>query len=230
MGDSTGAAWLSFSADMNGDGQVTLTDVWLWLVQIFFLPGDSLLRVLLTYLPGLARFLELGAGSYGGLFSAIVSAVIWLFGVVMIGALYGVVVDFDRALTERLRRYCREWLRRGRVARTWLFCQLRRLRQTISLRRREPNPEMQLDEVELNEIELEALRSHALLAPGYVMSASDLAGALEIRRSQASQLLDKLERLALLQRTFSTNDGESGYRLSQPGHFVLMARSRVVER
>lgn len=229
MGDSAGAAWASFSMDMNGDGQVTLTDVWLWLVQIFFLPGDGLLWVLLTYLPGLARFLELGTGSYGGMFSAIASVAIWMFGIVMIGALFSLVLDFDRALTERLRRYCREWLRRGRVARTWVFCQLRRLCQTISLRRREPKPEMDLDEVDLNEIELEVLRSHALLAPGYVMSVSDLAGALEIRRSQAGELLAKLEKLALLQRSFSTNDGESGYRLSQPGHFVLMARSRVVE-
>jgi predicted transcriptional regulator len=85
---------------------------------------------------------------------------------------------------------------------------------------------MDLGELVLSELELEVLRSHALLAPGYVMSASDLAGSLEIRRSQASQLLAKLEKLALLQRGFSTDEGESGYRLSGSGHFVLMARGQ----
>jgi hypothetical protein len=227
MDDGTRAAWLSFSTDMNADGEFTFTDVWLWIVHVFFMPGDAVIWSVLSYAPWLARFLELGASSYGGLFSAIVSVVIWLFGLVMAGAVYSVVLEFDRALTGRLSRYYRGWLRRARVARIWLSCNMRRLLQRLSLKRRRVDPEIGLDELDLDDLEIEALRSHALLAPGYVLSVSDLAASLEIRRGQAQQLLTKLEKLALLQRGFGASDGETGYRLSRPGQFVLMARSRI---
>jgi hypothetical protein len=227
MGDSTGAAWLSFSRDMNADGEFTFTDIWLWTVHFFFIPGDAVVWVTLTYVPWLARFLELGAGSYGELFSAIVSAAIWLFGLVMTGALYSLVLDLDRALTGSAVRFCREWLRRARVLRTWLACQVHGSRQLMSPRRRASVPEIDLDELDLEEIEIEVLRSHAFLAPGYLLNVSELASSLEIHRAQAQKLLDKLEGLALLQRGFGSTDGQSGYRLSPPGQFVLMARSRI---
>jgi hypothetical protein len=35
--------------DMNGDGMVTISDVWLWLKWIFFAPGDLLLLLLMKY-------------------------------------------------------------------------------------------------------------------------------------------------------------------------------------
>ncbi|HSG63838.1 MAG TPA: hypothetical protein VLD39_02515, partial [Gammaproteobacteria bacterium] len=214
------------SDDMNLDGRFTTSDVWLWLVHIFFLPGDGLLWLMLTYMPGLARFLELDEGHYGGVFAAIGSAVVWLLTLVFVGTAYGMLMDLDRALTARVRAWYAEGLRRLRVARRWTTCELRRLRSSLPTRRPpQRRDEIDIAELALSDVELETLRSHALLAPGYVMSASDLAGSLEIRRSQASQLLAKLEKLALLQRSFSTNEGESGYRLSAAGRFVLMARS-----
>ena len=232
MADTTGAAWLSFSTDMNADGSFTFTDVRLWIVQAFFIPGDVAIWVMLTYAPWLGRFLELGSSSYGGLFSAIVSVASWLFGFVMIGALSSLIADLDRKLTGRVLRYGREWLRRIRVARIWLFCQGRRIRHALSPNPREPDPAidldaLDLDALDLDELEIEALRAHAFLAPGYVLSVSDLATSLEVRRGQAQQLLEKLEKLGLLQRGFGSSDGETGYRLSPPGEFVLMARNRL---
>ena len=227
MGNGARAAWMSFRQDMNGDGQVTLSDVWLWLVHVFFLPGDGFVWLMLTSAPGLARFLEIDGGSYGGLFSAIASVAIWLFGLVMAGAVFNTVLDLDRALTRRISSYFREWQRRGRVLRTWLICQLRRLVQALRVKRRAGSPEIGLDELVLEDIELEVLRSHAMLAPGFVLSVSDLATSLDLRRGEAQRLLVKLEKLTLLQRSFSASDGETGYRLSQPGRFVLMARSRL---
>jgi hypothetical protein len=212
---------------MNADGRITVSDLWLWLVHVFFLPGDGLLWLLLTYVPGFARFLEVDAGSYGSFFAAIISAIVWLFALALAGAIYGMVLDLDRALTASVSGWYGEWLRRARVARRWTVCEFRRIRSSLSSQRASRGPDaMDLGELVLSELELEVLRSHALLAPGYVMSASDLAGSLEIRRSQASQLLAKLEKLALLQRGFSTDEGESGYRLSGSGHFVLMARGQ----
>ena len=219
---------ITFRRDMNGDGLYAPVDAWLWLVHAYFLPGRTFVWLMLTYLPGVARFAELGTDDYEGLFAAITSAIVWVLVFVILGTVYGMVMDLDRAITARVRAWREEWLRRFRVVRRLLVCELRRLRGAIRFSRtsRGGSDEVDLGEIVLSEIELDTLRSHALLAPGYVMSASDLAGSLEIRRSQASQLLSKLEKLALLQRTFSTNEGESGYRLSGSGHFVLNARSR----
>jgi len=64
MNDSSSPDWLSFTLDMSSDGRVTITDAWLWVVQLFFVPGNTVLWLLLTYLPSFAGFLELGSGSY----------------------------------------------------------------------------------------------------------------------------------------------------------------------
>lgn len=226
MDESAKVPWPAFGLDTSGDGQFTLTDVWLWLAQLFFLPGDGLLWALWTYAPDLAAFLELGPASYGGLVSAIVSAAAWFLAFVIVGAAYARVRDFDRALTQRVIRSYDESLRWGRVARRWLVCQARRLKAALSLRRRQDAVEIDLAEIDLDDLDMEVLRSHALLAPGYVMSVSDLAASLEIRRPQAQQLLTKLEKLALLQRALGTDDGETGYRLSRPGSLVLEAHGR----
>ena len=49
----------TFDADMNGDGVVNLSDVWLWVNWLFFAPGDLLLLLCMTHLPELAVFLEI---------------------------------------------------------------------------------------------------------------------------------------------------------------------------
>ena len=56
----------TFTADMNGDGAVNLSDLWLWAQWMFFAPGDLLLLVCMKHFPGLALFLELDAASLSG--------------------------------------------------------------------------------------------------------------------------------------------------------------------
>ena len=230
MNDGSSPDWLSFMLDMSADGRVTFTDAWLWLVQLYFLPGNAVLWVLLSYLPSFAGFLELGSDSYNGLFTATVAAAVWLFTIVMIGVVFGAVRNFDRALTAYCVRASNELLRLGRVFRRWSFCQAQRLRAALTLRRHQSRCDIDLDELALDDLELEVLRSHALLAPGFVMGVAELAVSLEIRRSEAQQLVEKLERLSLLQRGFAESDGGTGYRLSQPGRFVLMAKTRIAAR
>ena len=227
MNDSSSPDWLSFTLDMSSDGRVTITDAWLWVVQLFFVPGNTVL--LLTYLPSFAEFLELGSGSYNGLFTAIFSVAIWLFSMVMIGVVFGAIRNFDHALTAYCARIYRELLRLCRVVKRWSYCQAQRLRAVLALRRQQSRYDIDLEELALDDLELEVLRSHALLAPGFVMGIAELAVSLEIRRGQAQQLVDKLEKLTLLQRGFGESDGGTGYRLSQPGRFVLMAKTRVAK-
>ncbi len=223
MDESRTNPWPSLIRDMNADGQFTLSDVWLWIVHVFFAPGDAVLWVLLTYTPSLATFLELGPRSYHGPFTAMVSGTIWLVTLVIVGVVYGLVRNVDQAVTAFVIRYYHEWRRRFRVLRTWTACQLRGLKLRLPQWRHEAAPELDLGELALSELEHEVLRSTALLAPGYVYTASDIAGFLEIRRGQAKRTLDRLKSLQLLETGLSASDGESGYRLSQSGRLLVMA-------
>lgn len=65
-----------FVADMNMDGLITITDVWLWFKWLFFFPGDSLISFLGPSAVG--RFFEMSPENYGGGFSFLVSAFFWM--------------------------------------------------------------------------------------------------------------------------------------------------------
>ncbi len=223
MDEHSTTPWRPLTRDMNVDGQFTLSDVWLWIVHLYFLPGDAVLWLLLTYTPGLATFLELGPSSYQGLFTAMVAGTIWLVALVFVGVAYGFVRNLDQALTALVVRYYREWRRRFRVVRTWTVCQLRGVKLRLPFWRHEAAPELDLGELALSELEHEVLRSTALLAPGYVCTSSDIAGSLDIRRNEAGRLLERLRSLQLLETGFSASDNERGYRLSQPGRLFVMS-------
>ena len=67
-------AWVP---DMNGDGRVSVRDVWPWAKWLFLYPGDFAIYVLLERVPVAARFLELGPASYGGALAVALSIVAW---------------------------------------------------------------------------------------------------------------------------------------------------------
>lgn len=67
-----------FYADMNVDGRITISDVWLWIKWLFFYPGDLVIAGLIEYLPTVAAFLELTYNSYSGTLSGFVSGMLWL--------------------------------------------------------------------------------------------------------------------------------------------------------
>ena len=74
----TNARMWAFVADMNGDGVVTISDVWLWFEWLYFYPGDGVVWVVGTALPAAARFLEVTPASYGAASgSGIISLLIW---------------------------------------------------------------------------------------------------------------------------------------------------------
>jgi hypothetical protein len=83
--------------DVNDDGQFTISDVPVWLVEAFFLPGDWLIWATLTYAAPVARFLELGAADYGSVLSGSVSGLIWLALVILAVMAYRAFHNFNRA-------------------------------------------------------------------------------------------------------------------------------------
>lgn len=75
----------SFVADMNYDGTVTISDIWLWFKWIYFYPGDGVVYFLVNKAPDIGRFLEMTYSSYGGLFSGVISFFVWLIALAIIG-------------------------------------------------------------------------------------------------------------------------------------------------
>lgn len=68
----------SFIADMNYSGSITISDLWLWFKWLYFFPGDGVFYFVIHKLPGMAAFFEITFDNYGGIFSGIISFVVWL--------------------------------------------------------------------------------------------------------------------------------------------------------
>jgi hypothetical protein len=72
----------TWSADMTGDGFVTISDVWASVLWAFYLPGDLAVFYLRRSRPQLIEditfFFETTPPDYGGWLSLSISAVVWL--------------------------------------------------------------------------------------------------------------------------------------------------------
>jgi hypothetical protein len=67
-----------FSKDVNGDGRVTISEVWAAAKTLFFLPGDISLGLVFHFIPDVAAFLEINRVWVGAVLSGIVSIAIWV--------------------------------------------------------------------------------------------------------------------------------------------------------
>jgi hypothetical protein len=65
-------------ADMNADGIVSVSDVWLWIKSAFFYPGDVVVFVFGNLSEYSRQFFEITNQSFGGWFSALFSVAAWL--------------------------------------------------------------------------------------------------------------------------------------------------------
>ena len=73
--------------DQNGDGAITMTDVWIITKSLFFLPGDGVIYA--AYHENSAgMFFEITPDFYGGVFSGIVSLLIWLVLLSVVGSVF----------------------------------------------------------------------------------------------------------------------------------------------
>lgn len=75
--------WM-FIGDMNGDGQITISDVGLWCQWLFYAPGDFVLLAVMLKLPSVATFFELTPTMLAGGWSFAISLFIWWIMVVSI--------------------------------------------------------------------------------------------------------------------------------------------------
>jgi hypothetical protein len=183
---------------------------------VFFAPGDYVLSLILEYAPSLARAAGLTTADYGGLVPILFSSLFWLAVLLLLRACYLFVRELFRTVFASIRNACRGVLRVARASRTAIVCLFKR-----------PNRAARqaalaaIEEIELNDLELAVLRVQGRLAPGYIVTARDVARRLAATGWQVQQALARLRRLQLVDTALGSGDGEEGYRLTSLGkHFV----------
>jgi len=65
-------------ADLTGDGQFTISDIWHWLGWLFHCPGDGAIYLFVHHASSWARFLEISLSDYGGFLSGLLSVFAWM--------------------------------------------------------------------------------------------------------------------------------------------------------
>jgi len=76
-----------FRLDINYDGSFTISDVWILLAQLFYLPGDLIIYQIINFAPSAATFMELSYHDYHGILSGIVSFFSWILAISIVIAL-----------------------------------------------------------------------------------------------------------------------------------------------
>jgi len=66
----------SFEADMDQNGAITISDIWLWVDWLFFYPGDFLILGIMKF-GDIHTFFELSSNTFGNWFSGIISFIFW---------------------------------------------------------------------------------------------------------------------------------------------------------
>ena len=197
---------LSYSAE--GTGQQ--------LYQLFFLPGEYLLLLASTYAPELTDQLRSSLLDPRGDLSQVLSALIWLALFLSIGPVRHRVKMYFRMLSEL-----------SKVVRCSIRARLhvtKPMRESFLNRISMGHMYGEIDvsaEASLSELDIAVLEAEAELAPGFSHTAPDIAALLRVRPGQAQESLDKLKKLDLISDSFGSQDGFSGYQITESGRFIV---------
>jgi hypothetical protein len=195
------------------DGAIAIPSFEEW----FYLPGDWLIYWLSSRVPPLAELLGVGPADYGGAFAGLLSWLLWIAFAIALIAAAATVRRFDRAVTSGLVDGVAELKRRIRMA--VAFARYRRQRKVV---RKEPT--FDGEEPSLSRDEERALELHARLAPGFALAVNDVAEELDVRVYEVRSVVERLQRLKLLQSTVGGLDGETAYTLTSAGRALLRLR------
>ncbi len=181
----------------------------------FFLPGDWLIYWLASRAPAVAAALDLGPPDYGGSFSGFLSWAFWVGAPIASIAAAAAVRRFDEHLTRRIAHAVSELKRRVRMA-----IAMARYRRGRKASRQEPSFDVE-ELPSLKRDDLRALALHAKLAPGFALTADDVAEELDRRVHEIRAVLERLRELELLQATVGGLEGETAYTLTAAGRAAL---------
>ena len=93
-----------FMWDMNQNGLVTVSDLWLWIKWAYFWPGDALIYLAILHTPSLAEFFELSAAKYGGPLSLFLSFPMWIIFLVVFIVTFRMMIRLGARAAEALKR------------------------------------------------------------------------------------------------------------------------------
>lgn len=202
--------------DADADGYVTIRDLWETLLQLFFLPGDAFISLLAAWLPGVARFLELGPEDQGTAVAKFIAVGIWIAVFIVSGIVISAVRDFDRRLTERVRAIGRESLRVIRIMR-------RRLVTTFASLRRKPRAGvMESGSVVLGAAETAVLKCYAGREETRMLAPAEIASMLKLSRKQVNTALRQLLDLRMIEKSADEVSGIPTHKISQAGQIYLI--------
>jgi DNA-binding MarR family transcriptional regulator len=185
---------------------------------LLYLPGDTAIDLLIRNAPALADRLGIGRDDIGGVISLSVSIGAWIVIVIFIGLIVSAIRDFDRALTAYLSSRYGEAKRLLRIQRRKLTSWIGLLRH----RRRLKSPGLDVAEVELGKLEAAVLRCHAGVDELHVMAADEVARRLKLSVQQVRKALRSLLEQHLIERSFGTDEGREGHRITRAGQIYLI--------
>lgn len=100
----SGVRQWDFVWDMNQNGVVTVSDLWLWIKWLYFWPGDGLIYLILRKAPEVAAFFELSAAKFGGPLSLFLSFPMWILFLVVFIVTWRLMISLGRRAAEALKR------------------------------------------------------------------------------------------------------------------------------
>jgi DNA-binding MarR family transcriptional regulator len=210
--------WNLPGLDINQDGRFSLGDIWAWAVQLLFLPGDAAIAALVTYLPKLAAFLELGPDDYGGTLSVAVSVAIWLVVLILAGLVANFIRNFDQALTTYIAIRYNDGKRGIRIFRRRFTSWIGYLRQQRRARERG----VIVGELDLERFDSTVLRCFADSGEVNILAAADVANRLKVSLRQVQSALRRLTEYHLVERAFGTDEGRDGHHITRAGQIYLI--------
>jgi len=208
--------WISFMDTAFVEMMSGLSQLWLSLSQAFLVPGDYILGLLITRAPWLLDYVELNAEDYGVVYAAVLSAATWLFAAMLVKAGYNMIRNVVDSMFYGVRNLAVQVSHRLRMIRLKLVAPIRRVQQRFNATR-----SVYFEEFDVDDLQVAILRAQSKRAPGHAITAVDIAEELGVRPLRAQQALDSLRKLHLVEVSFGTSDGFSGYFLTRPGEIFL---------
>jgi hypothetical protein len=184
--------------------------------NLFTMPGIYLLETLKLHAPSSAALLGISKPSDSIAFVIVLSAFIWIFGVVACWGIVALARNVYRVSEAIIRTLWYRAVQSVGSVRTWVICKYRSLLPKRSASSLEHTAEVQFDDFDFT-----VLRAAAEQGPGFSTSAAELAGKYSLRPSQFQKTLGKLSSNKMLATVIGSTDGFENYRLTDYGAAYL---------
>jgi hypothetical protein len=188
-----------------------------WLLEIFLLPGNALVYLLVSYAHPLAEFFDLSIDEPGTI-TVTASVVIWLAAIVLTATLLTKIREVDRSITAWLTACFDETCR-------WIRVLKRRISSSLALRRQKnssKNDAFVLDSIQLANLETSVLRCLSRIDDGAILTTRELAASLARPERELNNVLRRLVELGLIERRSDSLTNSDGHCIATAGQMYLL--------